>query len=77
MIWFVILTIVMSNGDVYSEVRLASDPTYNNEQLCNEAGKILVEEKQVEIGTTNGKAYYICNSFSSEEIDKALGRSDT
>jgi hypothetical protein len=74
MIWFIIMTIVMGNGDVYTEVRPATDPKYNNEQTCLEAGKILTDQKQIEIGTNAGKVYYVCQSFSETEINKALGK---
>lgn len=73
MMWFLILTVVMNNGDVYTDVRPATDPKYSNEQSCNDAGKILVDQKQVEIGTNTGKVYFVCHSFSKEDIDKALG----
>lgn len=74
MIWFIILTSVMTNGDVYTEVRPATKPEYNTEEQCIEAGKLIVEAKQIEIGTNSGKVYFVCQSFSSQEINKALGK---
>ena len=74
MIWFIILTTVMTNGDVYTDIRSAIDPKYNNEQSCNDVGKILVEEKQTEVGTSNGKVYFICSSLSEKDFDKATNK---
>lgn len=71
MFWFIILTTVMANGDVYTDVRPATSLEYNNEQVCNQAGAVLVEEEQRKVGTNAGKVYYICESFSKETIDKA------
>ena len=75
MIWFIILTTVMNNGDVYTDVRPATTPEYNNEQSCNAAGKILVDQKQIEVGTSNGKTYYVCQVLSDDDIRAATGKS--
>ena len=61
----------MSNGDVYSDVRFPTSPEYNNEQSCNEAGKILVDEEQTKIGTNSGTTYYICKAITVDDIKKA------
>ena len=73
MIWFIVLTTILNNGDVYTEVRPATSPEYNTQEQCIAAGQLIVDQKQIEIGTTNGKVYYICHSLTSEEILKALG----
>lgn len=73
MIWFIILNVVMSNGDVYSDLRYANKPEFNNEKSCNEAGQALVDQKQIEIGTTNGKAYFSCFPVEKKAIDRAFG----
>lgn len=75
MIWFIVLNIVMNNGDVYTDVHFPNKPEYNNEQSCNEAGQALVDQKQLEIGTNAGKTYFICRTISSEEIRAATGKS--
>lgn len=72
MIWFIILTTVMSNGDVYTEVQFPQKPEYNNEQQCNQSGDAIVNQKQLELGTNSGKVYYVCQSASFDEIGKAL-----
>lgn len=74
MIWFIILTTIMTNGDVYTEIRPATSPEVNTEQQCNDAGKIIVEQKQIELGTTNGKVYYVCQSLTEQEVNKATGK---
>lgn len=75
MIWFIVLNIVMNNGDVYTDVHFPNKPEYNNEQSCNEAGQALVDQKQVEIGTNSGKTYFICRAISADEIRAATGKS--
>jgi hypothetical protein len=75
MIWFIVLNIVMNNGDVYTDVHFPNKPEYNNEQACNEAGQELVDQKQIEIGTNAGKTYFICRSITSDEIRAATGKS--
>ncbi len=74
MVWFIVLNIVMSNGDVYTDVHFPNKPEFNNEKSCNEAGQALVDAKQVEIGTTNGKTYCVCKAITPEEINKATGK---
>lgn len=77
MIWFIILTTVMTNGDVYTEVRPATAPEYNTEKQCNDAGQILVDAKQIEVGTNSGKVYFVCQNISEEQIDKVLKKSNS
>lgn len=75
MIWFIVLNIVMNNGDVYTDIHFPNNPQYNNEQACNEAGQTLVDQKQIEIGTNAGKTYFICRAITPEEIRAATGKS--
>ena len=77
MIWFIVLTTIMSNGDVYAEVQFPLDPQYNNEQSCNESGIAVVNQKQLELGTNSGKVFYICQSADSDSLLKVLGKSGT
>ena len=77
MIWFIVLTTIMSNGDVYSEVQFPLDPKYNDEKSCNEVGFAVVDQKQLELGTNSGKVFYICQSADSESLLKVLGKSGT
>lgn len=71
MIWFIVLNVVMSNGDVYTNIHYPNKPEYNNEQSCNEAGQQIVDAKQLEIGTKSGTAYFSCQVITAEEIKKA------
>lgn len=75
MIWFIVLNIVMNNGDVYTDVHFPNKPEFNNEQSCNEAGQALVDAKQVEIGTNTGKTFFICKAITPEEVRAATGKS--
>lgn len=75
MIWFIVLTTIMSNGDVYAEVQFPLDPQYNNEKSCNESGNAIINQKQLEIGTNAGKMYFICQSATSDALPKILGKS--
>ena len=75
MLWFIVLTMVMNNGDVFTEIRPATAPEYNTEQQCNEVGKVLVDQKQIEIGTNAGKAYFICHNLTLEEIKRVFNKS--
>jgi hypothetical protein len=71
MIWFIVLNIVMSNGDVYTDVHFPNKPEYNNEQECNAAGQELVDKKQIEIGTNAGTTFFICKSITADDIKAA------
>lgn len=75
MVWFIVLTIIMNNGDVFTEIRPATSPEVNTKEQCDGAGKIIVDQKQLEVGTNSGKVYYICQNLSGEEIRKATGKS--
>ncbi len=74
MIWFIVLNVVMNNGDVYTNVHYPNSPQYNNERSCNEAGQELVDQKQVEVGTNSGRTYFTCVAITSEEIRDATGK---
>lgn len=73
MIWFIVLNVVMNNGDVYSDLHFPNSPQYNNEKECNESGQALVDQKQIEVGTANGKAYFICIPLEKSKLDAAVG----
>ncbi len=75
MIWFIVLNIVMNNGDVYTDVHYPNAPQYNNEQECNAAGRALVDAKQIEIGTNAGRTFYACMAITPEQIRAATGKS--
>jgi hypothetical protein len=75
MVWFIVLNILMNDGTLYTDIHYPNSPQYNNERECNVAGQILVDEKQIEIGTNSGTTYFICMSISPEQIRKATGKS--
>ena len=75
MIWFIVLTTIMSNGDVYAEVQFPNSSEYNNEKSCNESGIAVVNQKQLELGTNSGKVYYICQAATSDTLLKVIGKS--
>jgi hypothetical protein len=75
MIWFIVLNVVMNNGDVYTDVHYPNSPQYNNEQECNVAGRELVDQKQIEVGTNSGRTYYTCMVITPEQIRTATGKS--
>jgi hypothetical protein len=74
MIWFVVLTYILADGKVYTELYPASVAEHNNEKSCNLAGEFLASKKQSEMGIEVGKVYYICQSITEKEMDKALGK---
>lgn len=67
----------MSDGSLYTDVRYANSPEYNNEKSCDEAGRALVDQEQMRIGKKAGTTYYICKVISFEEIMKAIGKPGT
>ena len=75
MIWFIVLTTIMNNGDVYAEVQFPNSSEYNNEKSCNESGNAIINQKQLEIGTKSGTVYFICQSASSDGLLNLLGKS--
>ena len=75
MIWFIVLNTLLSDGTLYTEVQFPMKPEFNNEKSCNEVGQILVDKKQLEIGTNAGTAYFICQQVTIEQIGKAIGKS--
>lgn len=74
MIWLVILTTVMLDGSVYTEVRVPNSPKFNDEASCNVAGQAIVDQKQLEIGTKTGTVYFVCSPITKEQIDKATNK---
>jgi hypothetical protein len=77
-IWLLVLTIVGTtdgNINVQNDVRWPNDPTYNTEQLCNEAGKTLADKLQTEVGTANGVVFWKCQEASLDNMIKGAGKS--
>jgi hypothetical protein len=72
MIWFVILTIMTGDGSLYTSVYPAGDPKFNNEEDCNTIGQLLADQKQGELQLENGRAFYICESITKEQLDRVL-----
>lgn len=70
-IWFVILVTVMTNGTVYSEIKVPQDLKYNNKENCFEVGQLIANMKQEEVGS-NGKVVFTCNVLSETDIRNAL-----
>jgi len=75
MIWFIVLNTLLTDGTLYTEVQFPNKLEYNNEKTCNEVGQLLVDKRQIEIGTNAGKTYFICQSISPEQIRAATGKS--
>jgi hypothetical protein len=71
MIWFIVLNTLMNDGTLYTDIHFPNSPEYNNEQACNEAGKLLVDQEQIKIGTNAGTTYYICRTITLEEVRAA------
>lgn len=61
----------MNDGSVRNSVHFPSSSEYNNEKNCNEIGRRLVEQEQLQIGTNAGKVYFICENFTEDDIKKA------
>jgi hypothetical protein len=74
MIWFIVLNTIMNDGTLYTDTRFPNSPQYNNEKSCNEAGQILADQLQLEIGTNTGKTYFICRSVSIDDLSAAVGK---
>lgn len=71
MIWFLTLIVVLNDGTAHSLLRTSTSPDYNNEQSCNTAGELTVNELTTTLNGT-GKAYFTCKGISVEELKKAL-----
>lgn len=76
-VWFLMLTVVHTNGNVESVLNYSLDPQYNNEKSCNEAGDELANKKQLEIGLNNAKVFYRCEPILFDDIKKAIGKTGT
>jgi hypothetical protein len=66
-IWYIVLVIVMANGEATVDTRYPNTPQYNNEKDCNEVGEILVKEEQMRVGTAQGTVYFICKEITAQE----------
>ena len=73
-IWYIILFTVLADGKATVDTRYPNTPEYNNEKTCNDVGNFLMDEEQTKIGTNAGIVYYICKEITSEEINKATGK---
>lgn len=72
MVWFIVLNVIMNNGDVYTDLHFPNSPQYNNEKACEENGQALVDEKQIEVGTANGKTYFACIQIEKSKLDQLV-----
>lgn len=66
-IWYIILVVVMANGEATVDTRYPNTSQYNNEKDCNEVGELLMNEEQMKIGTAQGTVYFICKEISAQE----------
>jgi|688.fasta_scaffold03894_34 hypothetical protein len=74
MLWLIVLNTMMNDGTLYTDIRTPNKPEFNNEQSCKEAGQILVDQLQLEVGTNAGRTYYICKAIPFEDITAAIGK---
>lgn len=74
MIWFIVLNTLLTDGSLYTEVQFPNSPLYNNEQSCLEVGQMLVDKRQLEIGTNAGTAYFVCKAITPDQIKAATGK---
>lgn len=73
-IWYIILVIVMANGEATVDTRYPNTSQYNNEKDCNEVGELLMNEEQMKIGTTQGTVYFICKEITAQEQRAATSK---
>lgn len=71
-IWFIIIMVAHSNGQVEAVTQYALNPQYNNEKSCNEVGQQLADNQQLKVGSDNAKVYWKCDSIPVEAIRKLL-----
>lgn len=77
MFWVMILTTVLTNGDVYTEVRWPTKTEMNSEAECNRQADIAAGEEQLKVGLNNGKVVYTCQSIPLKDIKNlVLSNSD-
>jgi hypothetical protein len=66
-IWYIVLILVMADGEAKVDIRYPNSPQYNNEKDCNEVGALLMNEEQLKIGTSQGTMYFICKEITAQE----------
>lgn len=72
MLWVMILTVVLKNGDVHTDMRWPLNNQMNNESECrkqadNEAGKL-----QLKIGSDNGVVLFNCLPIPFKDIKSVV-----
>ena len=76
-IWLLIVTIVsVTNGGdvtVKNEVHWPNDPSYNTEQLCNAAGRVMSDKIQLNVGT-EGVVFWSCQEAGLDAMIKGAGK---
>ena len=70
-VWFIVLITIMTNGDVYTELKVPTDISYNSKEACVTAGPLFVEMKQEQLGT-NGRVVFSCHALTETDIRDAL-----
>lgn len=69
-IWFIMLMVVHSDGQVEATTQYALDPQYNNEESCNKVGQQVADQAQLKVGLDNGKVYWKCESIPLDAVKK-------
>lgn len=70
-VWFIVLITIMTNGDVYTELKVPNDLVYNTRESCVAAGPLFAEMKQGQLGSS-GKVVFSCHALSESDIRGAL-----
>jgi hypothetical protein len=70
-VWFLILTIVTSDGHVKTILNTSSKPEYNVKESCEGAAKDMADQLQEKVGD-KARIYWQCQDIKYEDIDRAL-----
>ena len=70
-VWFIVLITIMTNGDVYTELKVPNDLVYNNKEACMAAGPEWAVMKQGQIGA-GGRVVFSCHALTETDIRDAL-----
>ena len=72
MFWFLVMVTINVSGTVLISTQYPSTPAVNNKESCEEIGKKIADEIQLENGTKNAQVFWLCKNVPYETVVKTL-----
>lgn len=71
-LWIMVLVVILTNGDVKTELQWPLKPEYNSEASCNKNAELKANELLVKLGSNNARVFFQCQAVNVEDLAKMV-----